>query len=161
MSVYVLSNAAMPGLVKIGRSVVVEERVAALSQPTGVPLPFRIEHQQPTADDIAVEWRIHHELSDYRVNPSREFFRLPVEHAVHKVELCALLEIWESASPESKAKFIAELDAAMNVANLIVRFVPRALLPDMAINFRVAGSPHIADAILEAAGQSIMDRSAA
>lgn len=43
--VYVLSNEAMPGLIKIGRTSGegVGRRVAELSRSTGVPLPFKVE----------------------------------------------------------------------------------------------------------------------
>lgn len=42
--IYVLTNDAMPGLIKIGRTSgeSVERRVAELSRATGVPLPFKV-----------------------------------------------------------------------------------------------------------------------
>jgi hypothetical protein len=46
--VYVLSNPAMPGLLKVGSTVgPVEKRAAGLSRMTGVPEPFKIEGTFP------------------------------------------------------------------------------------------------------------------
>jgi hypothetical protein len=38
--VYVLTNEAMPGLVKIGYTTDLKERIKKLSQPSGIPAPF-------------------------------------------------------------------------------------------------------------------------
>ncbi len=40
--VYVLTNPTMPGLIKIGRTTNLEQRVKSLSSDTGVPLPFEV-----------------------------------------------------------------------------------------------------------------------
>ena len=49
--VYVLSNKAMPGLVKIGYTYgAVESRVSELSSATGVPIAFQIEFQAECRD---------------------------------------------------------------------------------------------------------------
>ena len=55
--VYVLTNEAMPGIVKIGRTSgdTVERRVAELSRATGVPLPFRVAVARRVHDAVKVE----------------------------------------------------------------------------------------------------------
>jgi hypothetical protein len=80
--VYVLSNPAMPGLVKIGctdRSP--RDRVAELSASTGVPEPFVLEVAAFFVDHADVEQELHRSLAEYRLRDSREFFRLPTDEA--------------------------------------------------------------------------------
>lgn len=77
--VYVLSNEFMPGIYKIGMTTnEPETRAKEISQGTGVPSPFVVERayfsQSPREDELV----IHEELSDYRFNPNREFFKCPL-----------------------------------------------------------------------------------
>ncbi|WP_313684162.1 GIY-YIG nuclease family protein [Pantoea sp.] len=73
--VYVLSNVAMPGIFKIGMTTSTPEvRAKEVSQGTGVPMPYVVEHafhsDKPKEDEAA----IHESLTEYRLNPNREFF---------------------------------------------------------------------------------------
>lgn len=73
--VYVLSNVAMPGIFKIGMTTSTPEiRAKEVSQGTGVPMPYVVEHafysENPKEDESA----IHEALTEYRLNPNREFF---------------------------------------------------------------------------------------
>ncbi|WP_336976344.1 GIY-YIG nuclease family protein [Brevundimonas nasdae] len=76
--VYVLTNEAMPGIVKIGRTSgdTVERRVAELSRATGVPLPFRVAVARRVHDAVKVEKALHVAFGRDRVNPAREFFSI-------------------------------------------------------------------------------------
>lgn len=81
--VYVLSNKAMPGLLKIGYTMnTVEGRVKELSGATGVPSEFFIEYQVECRDAAGVEALVHESLHNSRHNNSREFFSLTVTNAV-------------------------------------------------------------------------------
>lgn len=74
--VYVLSNKAMPGLLKIGYTLnTVEGRVKELSSATGVPSEFFIEYQVECRDAAGVEALVHESLNNSRHNNSREFFQ--------------------------------------------------------------------------------------
>lgn len=77
--VYVLTNAAMPGIVKIGRSGNVPQRVRSLSSHSGVPVPFEIELAIKVTDAKRVEAALHGVLQGSRLNPKREFFEVDVE----------------------------------------------------------------------------------
>lgn len=80
--VYVMSNAAMPGLVKIGMTGRDPRlRVRELSQVSGVPTPFRLHWAVEVDDRAAVERRVHRLLARHRVNRRREFFRLDPHEA--------------------------------------------------------------------------------
>ena len=73
--VYILSNEFMPGLLKIGKTKrSVEQRAGELYQ-TGVPVPFKVEHEALCHDCDQLEIRVHEELREFRVSESREFFK--------------------------------------------------------------------------------------
>ena len=86
--IYILSNPAMPGLLKIGSTVgPVEKRAADLSRMTGVPEPFKIERAFPVyVSPIEAEKRVHSVFGVFRSRRNREFFRLPVEYAVDAIQ---------------------------------------------------------------------------
>ena len=75
--IYVLTNAAMPGLIKLGRTDAgsIEERMRTLDN-TSVPLPFECFYAAEVSDTHKVEKAIHEAFGDSRIRPSREFFRL-------------------------------------------------------------------------------------
>lgn len=83
MIVYILTNAAMPGLVKIGRTTQ-EDASTRIGQlyTTGVPVPFTIEYACKVADPDSVEKALHIAFGPQRVNPRREFFRIEPEQAI-------------------------------------------------------------------------------
>lgn len=86
--IYILTNPSIQDMVKIGftnRSVNI--RAKELSSATGVPTPFKIysSFKVPKGMSNIIERQIHKELSKYRVNQNREFFKLPPEQAKKKV----------------------------------------------------------------------------
>ena len=62
--IYILTNPAIPDLVKIGRTQNLEERVRSLSSHSGVPIPFEVyyscEVNLPETDRLVRErmWRL-------------------------------------------------------------------------------------------------------
>lgn len=86
--VYVLTNAAMPGLVKIGKTSASdpEERMKSLYS-TGVPVPFDCEKAVRVGDAGRVESKLHQAFRNSRLNPGREFFKIDPDQA------CAILEL--------------------------------------------------------------------
>jgi hypothetical protein len=103
--VYILSNASMPGLIKIGcTSRSPEERRRELSRPTGVPLDFDIEYEIYSVNVKEVESEIHKALANYKLG--KEFFSLDVSSAIDilrkKVEEFRM-------EKESKTKGVNEL----------------------------------------------------
>jgi len=86
--VYVLSNPAMPGLLKIGRTANEDAgaRIAALYT-TGVPVPFKLEFACRVVDADEVERALHIAFGPSRLNPRREFFRIEPEQAIAILKL--------------------------------------------------------------------------
>lgn len=92
--VYVLTNEAMPGLVKIGLTTdSVENRAAQLSAHSGVPLPFECYFAAEVGDASKIENILHQLFSEYRVNPRREFFRLDAEKVVLALSIGGFKEV--------------------------------------------------------------------
>lgn len=83
MIVYLLTNPAMPGLVKIGRTTN-EDANSRISQlyTTGVPVPFTIEYACKVGNPDEVERALHIAFGPQRINPKREFFRIEPEQAI-------------------------------------------------------------------------------
>jgi hypothetical protein len=84
--VYVMTNPAMPGLVKIGcTGRTPEERAAELSRSTGVPARYVVAWAWPVTDWQQVERLCHTRLEKLRPNRDREFFACSVKQAARGV----------------------------------------------------------------------------
>ncbi|WP_433420910.1 GIY-YIG nuclease family protein [Microtetraspora malaysiensis] len=98
--VYVLTNEAMPGLVKVGLSSWLPEDRALDLYKTGLPKPFEVAFRTMTSRPEAVERRAHELLAETRVNPRREFFNATVAQAIDAVRMAAVevagIESWQS-----------------------------------------------------------------
>ena len=92
MIVYILSNEAMPGLIKIGLTQNLAARIKQLYT-TGVPLPFTCEYAARVEDATRVENALHKAFSDKRLHDRREFFELEVFQARVILELLAIEEV--------------------------------------------------------------------
>ena len=58
--IYVLTNEAMPGYIKIGKTTTsVEQRILELSRATAVPLPFECPYAARVADMDGAEKALH------------------------------------------------------------------------------------------------------
>ncbi len=81
--VYVLTNSAMPGLVKIGRTSQDDANVRiGQLYTTGVPVPFTLEYACKVTNAEEVEKALHIAFAPSRINPKREFFRLESDRAI-------------------------------------------------------------------------------
>lgn len=75
--VYILTNPAMPGLVKIGCTErTIEDRLRDLANASGVPLPFECFLAIEVDDPWPLERALHDAFADNRINRRREFFEL-------------------------------------------------------------------------------------
>jgi hypothetical protein len=83
MIVYLLSNPAMPGLVKIGRTdnQDANNRIGQLYT-TGIPVPFTIEYACNVKNPDEVERALHIAFAPQMINPKREFFQIDPEQAI-------------------------------------------------------------------------------
>lgn len=110
--VYILTNPAMPGLVKIGKTTQKEigDRMRQLYT-TGVPLPFECEFACRVDDCSKVESAFHIAFGNTRINSNREFFEIEPERVIAILKLLAVGDVTskvdaylaENVSPEEKA----------------------------------------------------------
>lgn len=86
--VYILSNPAMPGLIKIGHTFQrpPQARIDEMYN-TSVPYPFDIEYMLEIANAREVEIALHTAFAPHRINPRREFFKLEPEHPIAVLKL--------------------------------------------------------------------------
>lgn len=86
--VYVLTNPAMPGFVKIGKTSIedVNQRLAQLYT-TGVPFPFELAYACKVANADEVERALHRAFAPNRANPKREFFNIEPDQAIAILKL--------------------------------------------------------------------------
>jgi hypothetical protein len=81
--IYILSNATMPGLLKIGYTTKdnIKERVQEISSATGVPEPFTIEYYCLTHKVEEIEGKVHQHFMQMR-HSGKEFFAVDIQEAV-------------------------------------------------------------------------------
>lgn len=77
--IYVMTNRAMLGSVKIGMTTKHPLHRANELYTTGVPLPFRVAFAMWVDDPAKAEKETHEHFSQYRISDSREFFDVGVE----------------------------------------------------------------------------------
>jgi hypothetical protein len=104
--VYVLTNPAMPGFVKIGMTSMAEVSIRlAQLYTTGVPFPFELAFACKVPNGMVVETALHKAFAPYRPNSKREFFNIDPEQAIAILKLLhvddATKEIEAIANPIS------------------------------------------------------------
>lgn len=109
--VYVLTNPAMPGFVKIGKTLIedVNQRLSQLYT-TSVPFPFELAFacKVPNADEV--ERALHRAFAPNRANPRREFFNIEPDQAIailkllHVEDATAEIESMQTAIPAEEVE---------------------------------------------------------
>ena len=97
--VYVLTNPAMKGLVKIGRTTDLEQHVKDLSSQTGVPVAFECFFAAEVQDATTLERKLHQLFSENRINKRREFFELDPERVALAISIGDFKEVTTSTAP--------------------------------------------------------------
>lgn len=82
--VYVISNQAMPGVVKVGYSTKDPELRASELNNTGAPHPYVVEYEALVEQPRYIEQRVHRRLFEHR--EGREWFRCTPEFAVSVIQ---------------------------------------------------------------------------
>jgi hypothetical protein len=112
--VYVLSNPAMPGLLKIGYTMnTVEGRVKELSLATGVPTEFCIEYQVECRDPAGLEAYAHTFFQSSRYNGNREFFSISINNAIDVLRQNAIELLAEELSDNAKESSLVKIPATL------------------------------------------------
>jgi len=90
--IYVLTNEAMPGYVKVGKTDNIERRLRDLDW-TNLPLPFECFYAARVANASFVEAQLHEAFGDHRIRARREFFRISPERVVAALRLAAVEDV--------------------------------------------------------------------
>ena len=90
--IYVLSNEAMPNLIKIGIASDINERMKQLYS-TGVPLPFTCEYAGLVENASKVEKAFHYAFAHNRLHDRREFFEIEPSQAIVLLKLLCKEEV--------------------------------------------------------------------
>jgi hypothetical protein len=91
--IYILTNEAMPGYIKIGFTTnSVEERLKQLDR-TSVPLPFERYYSAEVEDARRDEEWLHSIFADRRVRGNREFFKMNPELAALALKKIEIKEV--------------------------------------------------------------------
>ncbi|MFI3191039.1 hypothetical protein BCS42_12040 [Crenothrix sp. D3] len=92
--IYILTNPAMPELIKIGKTTQQEVgmRMKQLYG-TGVPFPFDCAFACQVKDANEAEKALHFAFGNNRVNPNREFFKIEAERVIALLKLLKVDDI--------------------------------------------------------------------
>jgi len=128
--VYVLTNSAMPNLVKIGMTTraLVEVRMAELWT-TGVPVPFECAFAGRVLDARKVERAFHIAFGPQRINASREFFEIQPLQAIGLLELMSV----ENLTPQINKELDKVDEASKEASKRLQARRPRLNFDDMQI----------------------------
>ncbi|HHL19049.1 MAG TPA: GIY-YIG nuclease family protein [Thiothrix sp.] len=85
--IYVLSNPAFDGLLKIGFTTRSVKQRAKELYGTGVPDPFKIEYSKKLANAYKIEQQVHICLRKYRHKRNREFFKCDLKTAINTINM--------------------------------------------------------------------------
>lgn len=115
--VYVLTNEAMEGLVKIGRTTTgVEQRIKELDN-TSLPLPFQCFYAGEVENSSLVENKIHKIFIDKRVRTNREFFRVDPNQVKEAIQLAEIKEVTPKSDVVVDISDIQALKVASGIAD--------------------------------------------
>jgi hypothetical protein len=103
--VYIVTNRAMPGILKIGITKDnMKSRLNSLSN-TSVPYSFDCEYACEIDDYEAVEKILHTTFQDFRVNPNREFFNVDKSRVIPLLEHFCIRDITDEINTEINENF--------------------------------------------------------
>lgn len=125
--VYCLTNPAMPGYIKIGRTTDLTARLRSLDT-TSVPLPFECVFAVEIPNPEQVERLLHETFADARVRDSREFFEVGELRVVAAMRLTGGRDV----TPEEDVVEDAEAQRALDSARA----------RRQVFNFEMVGLPH-------------------
>jgi hypothetical protein len=129
--VYVLTNPAMPNMIKIGKTELqdVNLRLAQLYT-TGVPFPFDLAYACKVPNATEVERALHKAFAPNRINPKREYFSIEADQAIAILKLLhvedATSEIVAMAStiPEEEVQAANQYKARRPNLNFVEMGIP-------------------------------------
>jgi len=110
--IYLLSNPAMPGIIKIGKTTKEDVKVRMKElYASGVPLPFECVYAARVTNIDEVEKALHMAFSPDRLNPKREFFEIEAGQAIAIIRLIESQNVTPLVDREINVMDPVELEA--------------------------------------------------
>ena len=114
--IYILTNPAFEGYVKIGKTTNLKQRLRSLDN-TSIPLPFRCAYAARVTNVDAAEKLLHDAFGDRRVRDNREFFEIDPMRVISALKLAGGEEVTPSDD-------IAEDESGVEAANRVTSQQP-------------------------------------
>lgn len=116
--VYVFSNEAMPGILKIGftKTSDINQRLSQLYT-TSVPVPFKCEYACKVTNCSEVETALHKAFNDKRINQEREFFMLDASQPIAILQLLEKQQNIQDITEQVQSKNETEIQEVDREAN--------------------------------------------
>jgi hypothetical protein len=132
--VYVLTNPAFEGYVKVGRTTNLEQRLRSLDN-TSVPLPFRCVFAVEVEDDAQVEKLVHQAFADHRTRTTREFFEVDPQRIMAALKLTRGLDVTPKSDIAEDEEGVKALEKATRKPRKKYKFSDAGLKVGDIINY--------------------------
>ena len=149
--VYIMTNRAMPGLVKIGMTTRPPQHRQNELWQTGVPVPFDLHFFIRTPSSRQLEQMCHQALAGERVDDAREFFAVTPERAQDVLTMCEdeVLCEWLERYRPGYTMIERECFIDPSVVNIIARDLN--VIPEVvSLAMSSVDAPRVADLVAEA-----------
>lgn len=130
--VYILFNPAIPGKVKIGRTIGKPEARAKKLYTTGVAERFHVVYDELVSDCELVESKMHGRFAKFRYNKNREFFEIPIKAAVKELTEVAKPYLLPDSALTTRCEILPKLKKKFpKCLNVDLTSVSVVQLPDL------------------------------
>ena len=103
--IYILSNPSMPGLITIGATDNLQQKMRALDK-ANVPEPFQCFYAGEVENAESTERRLHELFADCRVSSKRNFFRIDPQRVLHALRLANPIDV----TPEKNGSALKKME---------------------------------------------------
>jgi hypothetical protein len=83
---YIAINPYMPGIIKIGKTIDIKDRISRLSKPTGVPDDFQCIFLYKCLNYTKKENNVHRRFANVRLKNTKEFFIMNPQEAIDYIK---------------------------------------------------------------------------
>ena len=109
--IYVLTNPAMSGYVKIGKTTNLEARLKSLDN-TSVPVPFQCVFAAEVDDFNEIETLLHDAFADARSRSTREFFEIDEQRVISALQIAKGKDVTPGKDVAEDAESLRALEKA-------------------------------------------------
>ena len=123
--VYILSNPSMPGLITIGATNNLQQKMRALYK-ANVPEPFQCFYAGEVENAESIERHLHELFADCRVSSKRNFFRIDPQRVLHALRLANPIDV----TPEKNGSALKKREVKRRKISFSMVKIPIGATPD-------------------------------